>query len=469
MIDHIHDTVEGWCSVEQQSLYSQIISTLPQTGSHIVEIGTWKGKSTSYMAVEIANSKKNIRFDAIDTFKGSPEHATHPSIVNNLLFAEYHRHIQPVKQYINTIVSESNRAVKSYNDNSLDFVFIDGNHSYDNVYEDITLWIKKLKPGGIISGDDYDEKEFPNVVRAVRDALGNTVQVNGHVWVYQTPANNVDSKILTVGNPPKYSIKYSTDNKLNIKQSFNLNIDHAYIITLENNVTSQEHTKKCVESCNAVGMPFQLFFGYDGTDKQTIKTPSHLRNSDHMRWIKIMDPALSITEVACALSHLALWAHCITIDRPIVILEHDALMLKKFERLSMHNTLEYLGHKEELKHYYLEKTNSFDPELFSTSIDREPIVYPININYLFPHGLHAYALDPIMARRLFAMVMTDGLINPIDSTIRADQFSVVQTGIYAIQSEVTDRFSTITNPNEPAPGVTFFGRKYTFNLPGVTL
>jgi hypothetical protein len=144
-------------------------------------------------------------------------------------------------------------------------------------------------------------------------------------------------------------------------------------------------------------------------------------------------------------------------------------MLKKFERLSMHNTLEYLGHKEELKHYYLEKTNSFDPELFSTSIDREPIVYPININYLFPHGLHAYALDPIMARRLFAMVMTDGLINPIDSTIRADQFSVVQTGIYAIQSEVTDRFSTITNPNEPAPGVTFFGRKYTFNLPGVTL
>jgi hypothetical protein len=74
-----------------------------------------------------------------------------------------------------------------------------------------------------------------------------------------------------------------------------------------------------------------------------------------------------------------------------------------------------------------------------------------------------------MARRLFAMVMTDGLINPIDSTIRADQFSVVQTGIYAIQSEVTDRFSTITNPNEPAPGVTFFGRKYTFNLPGVTL
>src|SRR6266496_4362330 len=45
--------------------------------------------------------------------------------------------------------------VKYFNDNSLDFVFIDGNHSYDYVLEDITEWTKKVKPGGIIAGHDY--------------------------------------------------------------------------------------------------------------------------------------------------------------------------------------------------------------------------------------------------------------------------------------------------------------------------
>lgn len=40
-------------------------------------------------------------------------------------------------------------------DDSLDFVFVDGNHSYSYVLEDITEWYKKVKPGGIIAGHDY--------------------------------------------------------------------------------------------------------------------------------------------------------------------------------------------------------------------------------------------------------------------------------------------------------------------------
>ena len=87
---------------------------------------------------------------------------------------------------------------------------------------------------------------------------------------------------------------------------------------------------------------------------------------------------------------------------------------------------------------------------------------------MFPHGLHAYALDPIMARRLFSMVVAEGLINPIDSTVRVDQFSVTQTGIYAVQREATDINSTISVRGEAPNDHSMFGRKYTFNLPGVT-
>ena len=46
-------------------------------------------------------------------------------------------------------------ALKDFNDNSLDFVFIDANHTFEYVVNDIAEWSKKVKPGGIVSGHDY--------------------------------------------------------------------------------------------------------------------------------------------------------------------------------------------------------------------------------------------------------------------------------------------------------------------------
>lgn len=46
-------------------------------------------------------------------------------------------------------------AVIDFPDESLDFVYIDGNHSFKFVTEDILEWSKKIKPGGIIAGHDY--------------------------------------------------------------------------------------------------------------------------------------------------------------------------------------------------------------------------------------------------------------------------------------------------------------------------
>lgn len=46
-------------------------------------------------------------------------------------------------------------AVERFADNSLDFVYIDANHDYTFVIDDIAMWSKKIKPGGIVSGHDY--------------------------------------------------------------------------------------------------------------------------------------------------------------------------------------------------------------------------------------------------------------------------------------------------------------------------
>ena len=53
------------------------------------------------------------------------------------------------------IRSTSKDCIDLFEDESLDFIFIDANHAYDFVKEDINLWFPKLKKGGIFSGHDY--------------------------------------------------------------------------------------------------------------------------------------------------------------------------------------------------------------------------------------------------------------------------------------------------------------------------
>ena len=68
---------------------------------------------------------------------------------------------------------------------SLDFVFIDADHSYDAVKDDIALWRPKVKTGGWLGGHDYHPRKFPGVVKAVDEAFeGKTTIIHypGTIW-----------------------------------------------------------------------------------------------------------------------------------------------------------------------------------------------------------------------------------------------------------------------------------------------
>jgi len=65
-------------------------------------------------------------------------------------------------------------ASKQYDDGSLDFVYIDADHSYASVVEDINAWKPKVKPGGYIAGHD---SYMPEVLQAVRDCLGEPIEI----------------------------------------------------------------------------------------------------------------------------------------------------------------------------------------------------------------------------------------------------------------------------------------------------
>lgn len=73
------------------------------------------------------------------------------------------------------IEKSSVEAVVTVPDGSLDFVYIDAAHDYDNVKADIEAWTPKVRSGGIVSGDDYYHMRSGNngVIEAVDEFVKN--------------------------------------------------------------------------------------------------------------------------------------------------------------------------------------------------------------------------------------------------------------------------------------------------------
>lgn len=88
----------------------------------------------------------------------------------------------------------SERALSAFADGYLDWVYLDGNHSYDFVSSDLRICRSKVKPGGIIAGDDYtwgEKEDFP-VKRAVQEFVAANGMANpdliGSQYVIRLPS-----------------------------------------------------------------------------------------------------------------------------------------------------------------------------------------------------------------------------------------------------------------------------------------
>lgn len=68
------------------------------------------------------------------------------------------------------IRAHSLAAAERFPDRSLDFVFIDAEHTYEAVLEDVAAWLPKIRPGGLLAGHDY-VLAWADVVRAVDELV----------------------------------------------------------------------------------------------------------------------------------------------------------------------------------------------------------------------------------------------------------------------------------------------------------
>lgn len=179
-IYHLSNFGEDWFTYPR--LYADLVKRA-YNGSRFVEVGSWKGKSSAYMAVEIANSGKNIEFICVDTWAGGIEQGP---VDPEELYRTFLKNMEPVQNYYKHFRMSSLEAAKLFPDRCLDFVFIDASHQYEDVKADIVTWLPKVRVGGILAGHDYytpEQDYFPGVRQAVHECL-DIFTTSENCWVY---------------------------------------------------------------------------------------------------------------------------------------------------------------------------------------------------------------------------------------------------------------------------------------------
>ncbi len=238
--------IAGWFSYpEQLFLYTQ-----GKLMDSFVELGSWKGKSTHALC---SSGCPNVI--AIDHWKGSKfEPEAHAEAGSGSVFEEFKKNVGHFTN-LKPMNADINDVVDSFPEGSVDAVFIDAGHTYEEVKNDIKKW--KGKARILLCGHDYCGG-WPGVIQAVDEELGGPDEVHDTVWVKWLVKPKVSVCIPTLGRPEKLHRLLSA-----IKE--NAEYDNYEIIVKAdefppNNVGAPTMLKRCVDEANG---ELIMFLGND--------------------------------------------------------------------------------------------------------------------------------------------------------------------------------------------------------------
>ena len=158
------ENVGGWLTeAEGLSLYNAAKKI--KSGNVIIEVGSWKGKST----ISLGNGSKDgnkVKIFAIDPHIGSSEH--HKMFGKVDTFDEFKQNISRagISEFVEPIRDTSENTAKNFN-HKIEFAFIDGAHEYNFVKLDFESWFPKVMNGGILAFHDSWHFIGPNLATAI--------------------------------------------------------------------------------------------------------------------------------------------------------------------------------------------------------------------------------------------------------------------------------------------------------------
>ena len=177
-MEHFFNKIEGWFSFSD--LYRDAIYDA-KDGAVFVEVGSWKGRSAAFMAVEIINSQKKIDFYCVDSWQGDIS----GGLKNIDVYDEFMSNMKDVLDSVKIIRKLSTQASKDFEDKSIDFIFIDASHDYESVLEDIRHWYPKLKEDGTIAGHDTQVSDVKKAVEEYAKEINREIFYDDHIcWRY---------------------------------------------------------------------------------------------------------------------------------------------------------------------------------------------------------------------------------------------------------------------------------------------
>lgn len=185
---HWHE-IEGW--FQWRTAQEEAVNSFP-AGSCFVEVGTYLGRSLCSLGEVVEHSGKTFTIIGIDTCRGSGMEGLRRKDYHGAAVAQgggtfagaLHKNILDCGygDAISLLIADSVTASRLFGDASVEWVHLDARHDYASVKADIQAWLPKIKSGGWLSGDDYDEIKWPEVVKAVNDLLPGATVWSTQQW-----------------------------------------------------------------------------------------------------------------------------------------------------------------------------------------------------------------------------------------------------------------------------------------------
>jgi predicted O-methyltransferase YrrM len=159
-------SVEGWLHPREMRKLFELAKESQGRGA-IIEVGSWKGKSTICLASG-SRAGRGTKIHAIDPHTGSPEHAETLGEVRT--FKEFQQNIRNagVEEVVIPHVEESVSAAEKFKE-PVEVAFIDGLHEYEGVKADFEAWFPKVVDGGMMAF--HDTSCWPGPLKVVSDCL----------------------------------------------------------------------------------------------------------------------------------------------------------------------------------------------------------------------------------------------------------------------------------------------------------
>lgn len=181
--------IQGW--FDWEPLYEQIVNYMPaHRESNLLEIGTWRGKSTGFLATKIMESGKHANLWAVDTFLGENTcvwQAEEVRKAGGSIYDEFIQNMTDLGVYpgiVQPIKSLSLECLDKIPVKEFEMIFIDSDHNYDGIMKDLEYFWPHVKKGGVIAGHDFQHPQC-DVARAVKDFFepkGTEIKIYNISW-----------------------------------------------------------------------------------------------------------------------------------------------------------------------------------------------------------------------------------------------------------------------------------------------